>query len=36
MAHRLNFDSNIGTGIIKTENGFDPNTNWQFEDRGFA
>ena len=25
-------DSDAGTGIIKTENGFDPNTNWQFEE----
>ena len=25
-------DSDAGTGIIKSENGFDPNTNWQFEE----
>ena len=30
-------DSDAGTGIIKSENGFDPNTNWQFEEgRGAA
>jgi hypothetical protein len=28
----LSVDSDAGTGIIKTENGFDPNSNWQFED----
>ena len=28
----LSVDSDAGTGIIKTENGFDPNTNWQFEE----
>ena len=28
----LSVDSNAGTGIIKSENGFDPNTNWQFEE----
>ena len=33
----LSVDSNSETGIIKTENGFDPNTNWQFEEgRGAA
>ena len=33
----LSVDSNAGTGIIKSENGFDPNTNWQFEEgRGAA
>ena len=33
----LSVDSDAGTGIIKTENGFDPNSNWQFEDgRGAA
>ena len=28
----LSVDSDAGTGIIKTENGFDSNTNWQFEE----
>ena len=28
----LSVDSGAGTGIIKSENGFDPNTNWQFEE----
>ena len=28
----LSVDSDAGTGIIKTENGFDPNSNWQFEE----
>ena len=28
----LRVDTDAGTGIIKTENGFDPNTNWQFEE----
>ena len=28
----LGVDSNAGTGIIKSENGFDSNTNWQFEE----
>ena len=28
----LSVDNNAGSGIIKTENGFDPNTNWQFEE----
>ena len=33
----LSVDSGAGTGIIKSENGFDPNTNWQFEEgRGAA
>ncbi len=27
----LSVDPNAGTGIIKTENGFDPNTNWEYE-----
>ena len=28
----LSVDSDAGTGIIKTENGFDPNSNWQIEE----
>ncbi len=28
----LSVDSGAGTGIIKSENGFDPNTNWQIEE----
>ena len=33
----LGVDSNAGAGIIKSENGFDPNTNWEFEEgRGAA
>ena len=28
----LSVDSDAGAGIIKTENGFDPNSNWQFEE----
>ena len=28
----LSVDNNVGSGIIKAENGFDPNTNWQFEE----
>ena len=28
----LSVDSGAGTGIIKTENGFDPNSNWQIEE----
>jgi hypothetical protein len=33
----LSVDSNAGAGIIKSENGFDPNTNWEFEEgRGAA
>ena len=33
----LSVDSDAGTGIIKTENGFDPNTNWEFEEgRSYA
>ena len=27
----LSVDPDAGTGIIKTENGFDPNTNWEYE-----
>ena len=32
----LSVDSDAGTGIIKTENGFDPNSNWQVEEGRFA
>ena len=32
----LNVDTDSGTGIIKTENGFDPNTNWQLEEGRYA
>ena len=28
----LSVDSDAGSGIIKAENGFDPNTNWQIEE----
>ena len=28
----LSVDSSAGTGVIKTENGFNPNTNWQFKE----
>ncbi len=28
----LNVETNAGTGIIKSENGFDSNTNWEFEE----